>query len=146
VSAGILKLLKIKQGIYFSRSSRPPESRLTLNGRRIQFANSVKCLGVIFGKKVTRRFHIEMIEVKAFRTFIRIYSLFRSERWLANIKFTLQKALIRSIKTYACPAREFATDSHLLKLQRLQNKVIRTTGNFPRRIPFRDFHMTFRLP
>jgi hypothetical protein len=25
--------------------------------------------------------------------------------------------------TYACPAREYAADSHLLKLQRLQNTV-----------------------
>jgi hypothetical protein len=30
--------------------------------------------GVIFDKKVTWRLHIEMIEAKAFRTFIRIYS------------------------------------------------------------------------
>jgi hypothetical protein len=30
--------------------------------------------------------------------------------------------------TYACPAWEFAAESHLLKLQRLQNKVLRTIG------------------
>jgi hypothetical protein len=48
--------------------------------------------------------------------------------------------------TYACPAWEFAADSHLLKLQRLQNKVLRTTENFPRRTPLRDLHMTFKLP
>jgi hypothetical protein len=28
--------------------------------------------------------------------------------------------------TYACPAWEFAADTYLLKLQRLQNKVLRT--------------------
>jgi hypothetical protein len=62
------------QGIYFSRSRRPPDSHLTrtLNGRNIPFVNSVKYLGVIFDKKVTWRLHIEMIEAKAFRTFIRI--------------------------------------------------------------------------
>jgi DUF2075 family protein len=38
----------------------------------------VKYLGVIFDKKVTWRLHIEMIEAKAFRIFIRIYSLFKS--------------------------------------------------------------------
>jgi hypothetical protein len=42
-----------------------------------------------------------MIEVKAFRTFIRIYSLFISERLSASIKLTLQKALIRSEITYS---------------------------------------------
>jgi hypothetical protein len=80
-----------------------------------------------------------MIEAKAFRTFIREYSLFRSERLSTNIKLTLHKALIRSVMTYASPAREFAADTHLMKLQRLQNKVLRTTGNFPRHASgFRD--------
>jgi hypothetical protein len=51
-----------------------------------------------------------MIEAKAFRTFIRLYSLFKSERLNANIKLTLHKALIRSVMTYACPAWEFAAD------------------------------------
>jgi hypothetical protein len=34
--------------------------------------------------------------------------------------------------TYACPALELAEDTHLLKLQRLQNKVLRIIGNFAR--------------
>jgi hypothetical protein len=53
---------------------------------------------------------IEMIEAKAFRTSIRIYSLFKSERLSANIKLTLHKALIRSALTYACLAWDFAAD------------------------------------
>jgi hypothetical protein len=48
--------------------------------------------------------------------------------------------------TYACPAWEFASDTILSKLQRLQNKVLRTTGNFPRCIPVRDLHTAFNLP
>jgi hypothetical protein len=52
-----------------------------------------------------------MTEAKAFRTFIRISSLFKSERLSANIKLTLHEALIRSsVKTYACNAWEFAAD------------------------------------
>jgi hypothetical protein len=43
------------------------------------FVNNVKCLGVIFDKRMTWRLHIEMIEAKAFRTFIRLYSLFKSD-------------------------------------------------------------------
>jgi hypothetical protein len=48
--------------------------------------------------------------------------------------------------TYAWPSWEFAADTHLLKLQRLQNKVFRTIGNFPRRIPVRDLHVVSKLP
>jgi hypothetical protein len=47
--------------------------------------------------------------------------------------------------TYACPAWEFAADTQLLKLQRLQNKILRTTGNFPRRTPVRDLHTAFKI-
>jgi hypothetical protein len=48
--------------------------------------------------------------------------------------------------TYDCTAWEFAADNHLLKLLRLQNKVLRTIGNLPRRTPVRDLHMVFKLP
>jgi hypothetical protein len=77
-----------------------------LNGWNIPFVNSVKYLGVLFDKRMIWRLHIQMIEAKAFRTFIRIYSLFKSERLSANIKLTLHTALIRSVMTYACPAWE----------------------------------------
>jgi hypothetical protein len=48
--------------------------------------------------------------------------------------------------TYACPAWESAAECHLLKLQRLQNKVLRTIGNFPKRTSIRDMHKVFRIP
>jgi hypothetical protein len=109
------------QRIYFPRSREPPEPHFTMNGRNIPFVNIVKYLGVIFDKKVTWRLHIEIIDAKAFRTFIRIYSIFKSEPLCTNIKLILHKAH-RSIMTYACPAWEFATDNHLLKLQSCKTK------------------------
>jgi hypothetical protein len=48
--------------------------------------------------------------------------------------------------TYACPAWEFAADTYLLKLQRLQNKVLRTIGHFPRRTPVHELHVAFKIP
>jgi hypothetical protein len=32
-----------------------------------------------------------------------------------------------------------------MKLQRLQNKVLRATGNLPRRTPVRDLHIAFQI-
>jgi hypothetical protein len=55
-----------------------------------------------------------MTEVKAFRTFIRIYSLFKSECLSTNIKLTLHKALIRPVMTYACPAWKLVADTYHL--------------------------------
>jgi hypothetical protein len=56
------------QAIYFSRSLIPVEACLTLNGRNIPFVNKAKYLSVIFYRMITRRLHIEIIEVTAFRT------------------------------------------------------------------------------
>jgi hypothetical protein len=41
-----------------------------------------------------------MIEAKAFRTFITMYSLLKSERLSANIKLALHKTLITPVMTY----------------------------------------------
>ena len=134
------------QAIYFSHCNRPVESQLTLKGRNIPFVNNVKYLGVNFDRKISWRSHIEKIETKAFRTFINTYSQLKSDCLSTSIKLTLYKALIRSAITYACPVWEFAADTHLLKLQRLQNRVLRTIGNYPRRTLTRDLHMVFKIP
>jgi hypothetical protein len=47
--------------------------------------------------------------------------------------------------TYTCPAWEFTADTYPYKLQRLQNRVIRTIGNFPRRTPVRELHVAFKI-
>jgi hypothetical protein len=87
-----------------------------------------------------------MIDAKALRIFTRVYSLFKSERLSANNKLAFHEALIRSVMTYASSAWKFAADTHLMKLQGLQNKVLRTTGKYPRPTPVRDLHMAFKIP
>jgi hypothetical protein len=48
--------------------------------------------------------------------------------------------------TYAYPAYELAAESHLLRLQRQQTKVLRTIGSFQRRASVLDMHVTFQIP
>jgi hypothetical protein len=48
--------------------------------------------------------YIEMNEANIFRSFMKIYSIFKSERLTANNKLTLQKTLIKSVMIYACSA------------------------------------------
>jgi hypothetical protein len=61
--------------------------------------------------------HEEMTEAKVFKTFVRIYSLFKSEPLSSYIKLTLHKhkAQSRSVMTYAFPLWELAADTYLLK-------------------------------
>jgi hypothetical protein len=85
-----------------------------------------------------------MIKAKSFGTFIRVYSLFKSERLSSYIKLTLHKALIRSIVTYDCPAWVFAADTQIL--QRLQNNILCITRKIPRCTSVLELHMAFRAP
>jgi hypothetical protein len=125
------------QAIYFSRRLRLPEDDFQLNGRNIPFVNSVKYLGVTFDRRMAWRLHIEKTAAKALGTFIRTYSIFKSKHLSAHIKVIVYRLLIRSIMTNACPTWKFAADTHLMKLQRLQNRVLRAIGNLDWRTPVR---------
>jgi hypothetical protein len=48
--------------------------------------------------------------------------------------------------TYACPTWEHAAGAHPLKPRRLQNRVLRATGNLDWRTPARDLHVAFKRP
>jgi hypothetical protein len=89
---------------------------------------------------------METFETKAYKIFIKLYSLFKSERSSTNIKSKLHKHLIRSAMTHACPAWEFAAEAHILKLQSLQNRVLRNNGKFLRRTLVCDLHVPFQIP
>jgi hypothetical protein len=95
---------------------------------------------------MTWRPNIEKIEAKALGTYIRTYSIFKSKRLNVNVKLIVYRALIRSIMTYACPTWEFAADTHFMKMQHLQNRVLRAIGKLDRRAPVHDLHMAFKIP
>jgi hypothetical protein len=87
------------RAIYFSHRRRLVEANLTLKGRNVPYVNRVEHFGVIFNKRITLRMHIDTIPARAFRTFIRDYSLPKSEGLSVNIKLTLHKALTTSKMT-----------------------------------------------
>jgi hypothetical protein len=93
-----------------------------------------------------KRLHIEKTAAKALGTYFRTYTIFKSKHLSAHIKPIVYRALIRSIMTYACPTWEFAADTHLMKLQRLQNRVLRDIGNLDRSTPVPDLHLAFKIP
>jgi len=116
-----------------------------LQGRKIPFVKDVKYLGLIFYRIVTWRVHTETVPTKAFRKFIRLYPILKTERLSTNTELNLHEALIMSERTYACLSWEFAADNHLLKLQRLQNRVLRTISNLPRHTVTHDLHRAFKI-
>jgi hypothetical protein len=119
---------------------------LQLKRQDIALVNNVTYLGVTFDRWMTLKRHIERIVAKALRTYGRSNSVFRSGRLSTDVKLTLYKAVIRSIMTYAYPTLEYAAGAHLLKLQRLQNRALRATGNLDGCTPDRELHLAFKTP
>jgi hypothetical protein len=117
-----------------------------LKGQNIEFVNNVKYLGVTLDKRMTWKAHIDWSVTKALKTFGQIYLLLKSDKLGTKTKLTLYKALIRSKMTYVCPTWGSAADKRLMKLQRLQNRVLRVIGGLPRRTPTRLIHMEFQIP
>jgi hypothetical protein len=95
---------------------------------------------------MTRRHPIKRTVSKVFRAYVRTYSVFRSGRLSTYIKFTLYKAPVTSVTTYACPTWEYGADAHHLKWQRLQNRVLRVTGILDRCTPVRQLQVVFKIP
>jgi hypothetical protein len=48
--------------------------------------------------------------------------------------------------TYACPTWRYVTEAHLLKLQHLQNRVLRAFGNLERRTLVCEMNVAFKIP
>jgi hypothetical protein len=47
--------------------------------------------------------------------------------------------------TYFCPTSEHTAEAHLLKLQRLQNRVLRAIGKLDRCTPVRELHVDLKI-
>jgi hypothetical protein len=80
----------------------------------------------------------QKVLAKALRMHLRTYSLFKTEHLNTNIGLMIYKTLIRLAMT--CPTWEYAADTDLLKLQRLQNKVL-----LDRRAMVHKMHVAFKL-
>jgi hypothetical protein len=48
--------------------------------------------------------------------------------------------------TYACPTWKYAADAHLLKMQCLQNRILRAMGNLDKGTLVRELHVAFKIP
>jgi hypothetical protein len=49
------------------------------------------------------------------------------------------------VLTYACLTWEYEADAHHWKLQRLQNRALRATGNLDGGTPVRELHVAFEI-
>jgi hypothetical protein len=122
------------------------ETRLTLNRRNISFLNQMKYIDVIICNIITWRLYTAVIKDNAFRAFITVNFLFWRKRLTTHIELTFHKAFIMPILSYACTCRASSADTQLLKLQRLQDRLLCTEGNFQRCTEVRKLLKSYGIP
>lgn len=123
------------QCIFFTRrikASNKPSTGLKFEDIEISWSDEVKYLGVLFDKRITFKSHVDYACNKALK-FIRIlYPLInrRSSLYIDN-KMLLYKSIFRAILTYGAPVWASCAKTHLLKVQRVQNKCLKIIHNLP---------------
>jgi len=71
----------------------------------------------------------------------------RNFRHTTELKRKILGSAVASLRQcYFKHSVQLAADSHLLELQRLQNRVLRTFSYSPRRTPTRALHRMFQIP
>lgn len=99
--------------------SRP--SNININGRRINFNNDAKILGLTIGRTGV----IKHIEERIRQARIQSTKIKRFIKLKTKLKLHLYKSLIRPILEYPVIPLAMASKSQMLKMQRIQNRNIR---------------------
>lgn len=117
------------QAILFTRrrTRQIPTQPISLNSRDINWTNEVKYLGLILDKKLTYQKHITYAVDKANKAARIFYSMLNRRSQLnRENKILLYKVAIRPILAYGCQIFQNAAESHIKRIQRFQNKMLRT--------------------
>lgn len=124
------------QAIYFSfNNSRRniPQKRLILNNSEIQFSENIKYLGIHLDKKLNFGIHIQKTCEKAITCSRILYPFLAPNSKLSfDNKMLIYNQVIRSIITYGSPIWFNAANTHLKKLQIIQNKNLKIINKLPR--------------
>jgi hypothetical protein len=124
-----------------------PGKRIKLFNSNVLWQTESKYLGFMLEKKMTFRKHVDYVVDRtnvAIRTLYPLISR-KSKLHLKN-KLLIYKLAIRPIFTYACPAFIGIANTHLEKLQKVQNKVLRMILNVGRFTRIRHIHNKADVP
>jgi Reverse transcriptase (RNA-dependent DNA polymerase)/Endonuclease-reverse transcriptase len=115
--------------------------------KEIEWAQSVRYLGVAIDNKLLFKKNIDTNISKAKGAMAKLYGLLKKNSGLATYeKLTLYRAYIRPILTYACPCFAHAAKTHLNKIQIVQNKCLRMALNARYRTRIKTLHKRAKIP
>lgn len=123
------------------RTREVPELPFQFNDHEIEWEDNVKYLGVILDRKLTMAAHINYIIEKTQKVIKILYPLIhRKSKLNSNNKLLIFKSALRPIFTYACPIFSTIANTHIQKLQRTQNKILKMIFDLPWCTPTSELH------
>lgn len=129
------------------RKKQLPKSTIRVFNEDIKWQLDSKYLGMVLGKKLNFKKHIEYVIGKSNVAIRTLYPLIsRKSQLNVKNKLLIYKLAIRPIFTYACPAFINIAKTHIKKLQILQNKTLRMVMNKSRFERTNDIHQEANVP
>lgn len=137
------------QAIYFTKKRANrwlPSNEVTVLGSKIPWSSDVKYLGVTMDKTLNFSRHTNLTIEKALKFLGIIFPIINQKSNLnQRNKITIYKSILRSILLYACPVWSTCAESHLNKLQLIQNKCLRLILRVPFNHPTFDLHLKAKI-
>ena len=128
----------------FTRKRAPrhrPQRCITIEGQQVSWSSSIKYLGMHLDKTLTYQQHIQQKIEKGEKMIRTLYPLIsRNSKLNLPLKLLLFKAIFRPAICYASPVWSMCAATHILKLQRFQNKVLKMMLGVPIQTPTLEVH------
>lgn len=111
-----------------------PRRPLRIDGEEVAWKSSLKYLGVILDKRLTYKDHTTFVYQKLNKVIKSMYPLInKRSKLIIKHKLILFKSIYRPTCTYAAPVWLNCAKTHILSLQRMQNRFLKLILGLPTR-------------
>lgn len=118
--------------INFSRNTKKPTTKITLQNQELDWQKEAKYLGIILDTKLTFGSHVKEARNKANRARCSLYPLLnRNSKLSPEVRIKIYRSVIRPIMTYGSIAWHTASNTTLRQLETIQNKTLRIATGAP---------------
>lgn len=110
--------------VYFSWRSTPPP-RIYIFDTVLEWENSARYLGVTLDKRLTWKTHVENVVNSMNKKIAQLRLLFFGAHLSRKNKILLYRTVVLPSALYAAPIWTYAAKTHLEKIERCQNRLLR---------------------
>lgn len=133
--------------IFNMKLGKATNRKISFNGVEVPIVKHAKYLGINLDAKLKWTHHIDLTASKAYQRFGMLYPMLKKESGI-NLKTALivYKATILPLMTYGSPVWASTCNTNLKKLQKMQNKVLKTVTRACQYTRIKQLHSDLEVP